>query len=57
MEPCMIALHLRKSAGAMSIQSDQRQSDESSPAQLVRAKEVMLQIPLSQDAETIISTP
>jgi hypothetical protein len=52
-KPRMIAPHLRKSAGAMSIHSDHRQSNESHPAQLVRAKGVMLQIPLSQDAEKI----
>jgi len=42
--PRMIAPHLRKSAGAMSIHSDRRQSNESYPTQLVCAKAVMLQV-------------
>jgi len=40
----MIAPHLRKSAGKMSIHDDYEQSDECPPPKLVRAKAVMLQI-------------
>jgi hypothetical protein len=43
-KPRMIAPHLRKSAGAMSIHSDPKQSNESHPTRLVWAKGVMVQM-------------